>query len=168
MCLNIKREKVKTRTKTVYDYKNADIDGLLKYIKEFDFNTSVFSKNVYLQTELFSKVLIDAFTKFVPQRAVCIKPDEPPWLSAYTRCLLRKKNRNYKLFKKSSHNLVNAKNTNKSQEYITILTNKKDKSHKNSRIAANESLKANRRVQNEFYNTVNSTMNRPDLELYQK
>ena len=48
LSLNIKREKLKTKTKTVYDYKNADIDGLVKHIKEFDFNTSVFSKNVYL------------------------------------------------------------------------------------------------------------------------
>ena len=36
-------QKVKARTKTVYDYKNADIIGLRNHIKQYDFNTTVFS-----------------------------------------------------------------------------------------------------------------------------
>ena len=50
-----------------------------------------------------------------------------------------------------------------SEEYITILVNRKVKAHKNSRVSANESTKANRRVQNDFFNTVNSTINRNDI-----
>ena len=95
---------------------------------------------------------------------ICFRPDDPPWLNSYLRLLLRKKNRNYKLFKIASKNLANAiSNPSNSQEYITILINRKSKSHKNSRVAANESSKANKRVQNVFYNTVNSTMNRHDI-----
>ena len=169
LCLDLKMEKIKPKTKTIYDYHNADVEGLINYIKMFDFNQTVFSQNICNQTEIYSKVLQNALNKFVPQKVICFRPDDPPWLNSYTRLLLRKKNRNYKLFKTASKNLSNAiSNPHKSQEYITILVNKKSKAHKNSRVAANESTKANRRVQNVFYNTINSTMNRHDLSAKKK
>ena len=160
VCFDIKREKRKTYTKLVYDYKSVDVDKLLKYIKEFDFNTSIFTKNVCSQAEVFSQVLLDAFEKFIPSKTITIKPNAPAWSNTYTRLLLRKKNRNYSIFKKASTNLINAQNNqSESQDVLISLLNKKNKTYKNARIAANESLKANRRVKNEFYNTVNSTMN---------
>ena len=98
---------------------------------------------------------------------MCVRPDTPAWSNTYTRLLLRKKNRNYRLFKKASCKLANAlTNPSCTDEYITILQNKKSKSHKNSRIAANESVKANQRVKDTFYNTMNLTMN--NLKIYSK
>ena len=55
-----------------------------------------------------------------------------------------------------------------SEEYITILVNRKVKAHTNLRVSANKSTKANRRVQEEFYNTVNSTMNRNAISAKKK
>ena len=82
---------------------------------------------------------------------------------------IAQKNRNYKLFKTASQNFARTMfNPNQSQEYITILVNRKNKAHLNSRVAANESLKANRRAQTAFYNTVNSTMNRHDISAKKK
>ena len=37
LCLDLKIEKSKPKTKIIYDYNNADMDGLIKYIKQFDF-----------------------------------------------------------------------------------------------------------------------------------
>ena len=36
---NTKTTKQKQKTKIIYDYKNADIQGLINYIKEIDFNS---------------------------------------------------------------------------------------------------------------------------------
>ena len=73
------------------------------------------------------------------------------------------------MFKKDSCKLANAYlNPSCTDEYITLLQNKKIKSQKNSRIAANESLKANRRVKDCFYNTVNLTMNNPEISAKKK
>ena len=113
----------------------------------------MFSQNICHQTETYSKVLQNALDQFVPQKVICFRPDDPPWLNSYTRLLLRKKNCNYRLFKTAAKNLANAiSNPHKSQEYITILVNKKSKANKNSRVTANKSTKANRRVQSVFYN----------------
>ena len=46
---------------------------------------------------------------------------------------------------------------------ITKLRKRKEKNRKNSRIASNESIKANRRVKNSFYNSVNQTTNNPEI-----
>lgn len=169
LCLDVKRTKKKTNKKTIFDYKSADINGLQTYIKEFDFNNKIFSLNVNQQTEAYSRVLIEAFSQFVPSRTVAIKPDTPPWCNTYTRLLLRKKNRNYSLFKKASKKLsVAEQDETQEQEYITRIRNKKIKLHKNARVAANESLKANRRVKQVFYNSINNLMNNHEVSAKKK
>ena len=86
---NILSQRLKSKNKTIYDYKNADIIGLIKYIKEFDFNTNLFSYPIEAQTELYSKVLTDAFAQFVPCKTVNIRQNDQPWVNSYTRLLLR-------------------------------------------------------------------------------
>ena len=156
---NIIFQKVKPKTKIMYDYKNADVNGLISYIKQFDFNSAVFSHPTVAQAELYSKVLTDAFTLFVPCKTVIIRSNDQPWSNSYTRLLLRKKNRNYQIYKKANsvyNNMLSQPNTN--PETLTKYLTKKKKAFAKSRIAANESSKANRRVKFAFYNTVNSTM----------
>ena len=54
--------RVASQLKTVYDYKNADIIGLRNHIKQYDFNTTVFSHPAVHQVQYFEKILIDAFS----------------------------------------------------------------------------------------------------------
>ena len=85
---DISIQKQKSKLKIIYDYKNTDVEGLLKYITEFDFNTAVFNHPTELQTKLYSNVLTDAFEKFVPVKAVKIRIEDQPWANNYTRLLL--------------------------------------------------------------------------------
>ena len=164
LCMDIKREQLPSHSKTIFDYKNADVEGLISYIKNTNFDQLVFSNDVLQQTEIYSKILVTAFNKFVPTITFSVKPTSPPWCNSYTRLLLRKKNRNYGLFKKASRILGNTVlNNPNNEELITKLINRKNKAHKNSRVAANESLKANRRVKDAFYNSVNTTMNNHEI-----
>ena len=91
-------QKTKNRTKTIYDYKNADVDGLINHIKNYDFDRVVFSHPTVLQADIFDKILIDAFSQFVPCKSVPIRVNDQPWSNTYTRLLLRKKNRNYLIY----------------------------------------------------------------------
>ena len=156
---NTKCEKQKPKTKIIYDYNNTDVNGLIKYIKEFDFEQHVFCHPTVNQTELYSKVLSDAFTKFVPSKTVTIRPNDQPWSNTFTRLLLRKKNRSYLLYKKYEIDYKNLTNEpNPPPEIVTRLLNKKNNAHKKARDAANESTKLNRRAKAAFNNTVNATM----------
>ena len=156
--LNLQIAKVKT--KLVYDYQKADVDSLINYIKSFDYETSVFSHPVVLQPEKFDQILKDAFAQFVPCKHVTIRPNDQPWSSSYTRLLLRKKNRNYLIYKKISSDYNQLLNQNNiSPECLTRHKNKKDNAHTKARNAANTSNLANRRAKISFYNTVNATMN---------
>ena len=92
---NTKTNKQKQQTKIIYDYNNADVQGLIKYIKEYDFNTSVFCHPIVDQTEIYSDILKKAFAMFVPSKTVVIRPTDQSWCNGFTRLLLRKKNRNY-------------------------------------------------------------------------
>ena len=52
-------QKPKAKTKTVYDYKNADISGLIRHVKQLNFDTAVFSHPTEVQADLYNKILIE-------------------------------------------------------------------------------------------------------------
>ena len=123
-----KCEKPTTKTKQVYDYTNADINGLITHIKVFDFQKAVFNYPAINQAELYSNALADAFHQFIPIKNVQIRPNDQPWTNSYTRLLFRKKNRNYQIYKKASneYNKMLSDN-NSSQTILTKYLNKKKK-----------------------------------------
>ena len=166
---DIKTEKVTPKTKTIYDYKNADIAGLCQYIKEYDFDNLVFSSPVLEQTELYTNMLIDSFSKFVPCKNVIIRPLDAPWCTKFTRLLLRKKNRNYLFYKKCDKEYRNSLvDPGISPDILTKILHKRNKAWEKSRQAANVSSKFNRRAKEDFFNTVNNTMHNQSISAKKK
>ena len=161
--------KEKVICKDVFDYKNIDEIGLRNYIKDFDFESTVFTLPVKEQANEMTKILHSALKKFVPVKKIIIKPSDQPWVISYTRLLMRKKNRNYHLYKKISFAYLNAQNMHgTTHETITRLKDKKDKAFKKANNSAIESKKANLRVKNAFFNTVNSTMQNHEISAKKK
>ena len=97
---NIQLTKPKPTTKTVFDYKNCDMDGLIKYIQTYDFKSLVFNEPTKDQPEKFTDMLTEAFSKFVPSKTITLHLQDQPCSNSYTRLLLRKRNRNYQIYKK--------------------------------------------------------------------
>ena len=129
----------------------------------------VFSHPVDRQTDIYSDVLKQAFAKYVPVKTITIRPSDAPWCNSYTRLLLRKKNRNYQIYKKYETDYKNILNSNNHRpEIVTRLLNKKDNAFKKSRDSANESLKANRRVKAAYSNTINSILTNPSITAKKK
>ena len=164
-----KNIKPKLKTRTIYDYKNADVEGLIKHIKEYNFEHCVFSKPVIEQADIFSNILKQAFSTYIPSKSVTIRPNDQGWCNSFTRLLLRKKNRNYLFYKKCELDYQKCLNeTNSSPELVTRLLHKKTKAHQKSREAANDSNKANRRAKSSFYNTMNDTLRNSNLSAKKK
>ena len=89
---------------------------------------------------------------------------DQPWSNTFTRLLLRKKNRNYSIYKKINSDYLTLSNqVNTSPELLTRYQIKKDKAFSKAREAANASNLANRRAKFAFYNSVNSTMNNCEI-----
>ena len=147
-----------TKTKIIYDYKNADFPGLIKYIKDYFFESTVFSQPIKDQTNIYTYILKKGFEKFVPLNTITIRPYDAPWCNSYTRLLLRKKNRNYKIYKKyeTDYQKIITSN-NPSPETVTRYLNRKNKAFEKSRQSANESCKANKKVKTAF--SINSVLN---------
>ena len=98
---------------------------------------------------------------------VIFRPCDQPWSN--TRLLLRKKNRNYSLYKKINSDYISLTNqANTSPEIITRYLTKKNKAYSKAREAANASNLANRRAKFAFYNSVNSTMNNHNISAKKK
>ena len=90
-------------------------------------------------------------------------------MNSYTRLLLRKKNRNYRIFKKVNLDLLSVLGKHgHSDELVTRLRHKKNRAHKRSRISANESSKANLRAKNAYFNTVNAIMQNYEISAKKK
>ena len=149
--------------------KIADIAGFIQYIKEYDFENSIFCRPVKDQTELYTEVLKQGIAKFVPLKTITIRLSDAPWCNSYTRLLLRKKNRNYKIYKKHETDYKNLSNTiNPRPEIVTKYLNRKNKAFEKSRQSANESTKANTRAKTAYCNTVNSVMNNQSISAKKK
>ena len=105
-----------------------------------------------------------AFAQFIPCKTVPIRVNDQLWSNSYTRLLLRKKNRNYQMYKKADNVYKNMLNQQTfSQEIMTKYLKKKNKAQLKAQNASNESTKANRRVKLAFFNSVNSTMNNSSI-----
>ena len=82
---------------------------------------------------------------------------------------MRKKNRNYHIFKKVNSAFVSLLNKQgHSEELVTRLREKKCRASKRARVSANESSKANLRAKNAFFNTVNATMQNYEISAKKK
>ena len=163
------KTQAKIKSKTIYDYKNADEKGLLKYLNDFNFHTEVLSKPVNEQAEVFSEILIKAREKYIPTKQIIIRPQDQPWTNRFTRLLLRRKNRNYLIFKKASLKYKRCRsNPSSDEEILTRLLHKKEKAFEKSKSADEDSKKANRRSKLNFFNTINATMKNSDISAKKK
>ena len=161
---SISCQKQKPRTKVVYDYKNADINGLINHIKQFDFGSTVLNEPIFQQADALTRILKESFSKFVPVKTIILRPQDQPWSNSYTRLLLRKKNRNYLIYRKMHTEYKRKLNIpTSSQETLTRLKNKTDKAYIKSRSSANQSSRANRHVKMTYFNSVNSTLNNSSI-----
>ena len=134
----------------------------MKYIKNIDFYALVFSQPLRPQGDSFTTILTYAFSKFVPTKKFTLRPKDQPWTNTYTRLLLTKKIGTIEFFKMANAKYLNATNSsNHSPEFITqLLLSKINKYHKYQESNA-QSTYANKKAKNNFYNSVNATMNNP-------
>ena len=157
------------QTKQVFDYNDIDEPGLISYIKNIDYDSLVFTKPLQDQAQIMTDILTQAFSLFVPSKTIVISPSCQPWSNTYTRLLLRKKNRNYKLFKKLNNKYLNKlTQPNTPPEVLTALLNKKNKVFNTARESANQSTYANKRSKVNFYNGVNALMKNPNISAKKK
>ena len=167
--LNTKSIRHKQKTRIIYDYQNADEAGLIKYIKEYDFENTVFNLPTVNQTVAYTQILQDAFAKFVPSKTVFIRNTDQPWCNNFTRLLLRKKSRNYQFYKKCELEYQNTlKQFNPAPELVTRLLNEIDKAHDKARTSANDSSKANRRAKSAYFDSVNNVLRNPSFSAKKK
>ena len=87
----------------LHDYDNTDTKGLREHLKNIDWQKNIYDLNAIDQPAAMSRILIDALDKFVPIKSYTARSQDQPWATAHTRLLLRKKNRNYKIFRLITH-----------------------------------------------------------------
>lgn len=167
--LNIERPKITSESKQTFDYKNVDISKLESYLMNCNFNEIVFSNPIENQADIFSNFLKKVIADFVPVKYIKVHSNDQPWTTKLTKLLLRKKNRNYLMYKKANESyLKNLNNPNISEETITRLQCKLDQKLRKARYAANESTKANRRAKLNFYNSVKAILHNKDVPAKKK
>ena len=156
--------KPKSRMIKLYDYDHTDISGLNNYLDNVDWQEKVYNLPTKEQPSAMASLLTEALNRFVPTKTFKAHTNDQPWTNAHTRRLLRKKNRNYKLFKKANETYIAAKNNPQSTpETVTKLLNNKQNKFNKSRQASNESVKANRRAKTDYFNSVNATLRNREL-----
>ena len=78
LCLSLEQKSKQPKQTIIFDYKNADLEGLTNFIKGYDFENQVFSLPVQDQADRYSQILISCFDQFVPKKTVFLKPHSIP------------------------------------------------------------------------------------------
>ena len=73
-----KSQKQFLKTRKMYDYKNANVEGLIQHIKKYDFDNVVFGRPIPEQAEAYTKVLKQSFEQFLPIKTITIRPNDAP------------------------------------------------------------------------------------------
>ena len=81
---------------------------------------------------------------------------------------MRKKNKNYQLFKKANCKYLSATSRPNIPPIVTSLRNNKNLPFSADRESAQQSKYANKRGKNNFYNSVNSTLNNFEITAKKK
>ena len=87
LLLLVKKTKPKANQKRVFDYSKINTNELIAFLNNIDYNTRVFSLPIIDQADVYSDILSDAFTRFVPSKLVTIRQCDQLWLNKFT-CLL--------------------------------------------------------------------------------
>ena len=88
--------KKKAYTRTMWDYKNADLKTFRKDISLFNWDTLFNGNDVDTAAELWTDKVLDLAKKSVPNKSVTIRPNDKPWYSNTLRKLCRQKDRLHK------------------------------------------------------------------------
>jgi hypothetical protein len=81
----------------------VDVNGLIKFINEYDFENSVFNHPITDQTEIYTEILKLGFEQLIPVKTITIRPSDAPWCNSYKAAFeikKKKKNRYYHIYKK--------------------------------------------------------------------
>ena len=77
----------------VWDYKHFNEYDIAKVLDQVDWNFLFFNKNVHELVSLLNRILMNAFSKFIPNKLVTFNDKNPPWMTSNLRDKTRKATR---------------------------------------------------------------------------
>ena len=58
---------------------------MIKFFKDYDYETAVFDLPYTRQSEAFTDILLEGLEKFVPSKSIAITTKDVPWQNSYTK-----------------------------------------------------------------------------------
>ena len=91
--LKFKKKQNKCHTRKIYNYNQADFDGLQNYIQIFNWDNIFANNDVNTIAELMVKTISNCIDEFIPHKLVTIRQNDTSWMNGNIRTLMRKRNR---------------------------------------------------------------------------
>ena len=77
--------------RTIWDYKNADTSSIQRAIENFNWQYAFESKTINEKVQVFSEVLMNILSNFVPHKLLKFNYKQPPWMNLKISSPLRKR-----------------------------------------------------------------------------
>ena len=98
--LNIKRERSKCYTRSIWNLKQVNWKDLNTHLKQVDWSPAFSKPNASEIVTEWTDIYITEIKKFIPFKQVRIRPNDAKWMTPELRRLMRKRNRIYRTAKK--------------------------------------------------------------------
>ena len=85
----------------VWDYNKADIEKIKKSIEQVHWENIFNHKNPHQQVAIFSKTIINIFSKFVQNRVITCDDRDQPWMNDFLKNKIKWKTKIYKDYVKN-------------------------------------------------------------------
>lgn len=128
--------------RTVWDFKNIDIDALNEALSAAPWGTAY---EVYDDIDdiehYWTSLFLDTAKQYIPTRIITIRPYSKPWITKSLRLLIKRKNRLWRRFKKSQ----------------------KPEHHDIYRHVRNQTVREVTKAKNHYFNSIVPTLQNPEL-----
>ena len=102
--LKFLRPENKTYKRKVWNYKLADFNGYREILSDYNLEEKVsLSNDIDENINCISEAITSAAEQAIPNKMATVRPDEHPWITSQIRRLIRKRERTYRKFKRTSN-----------------------------------------------------------------
>ena len=103
--LNVKCPPPPRYPRRIWHYDRANVECINKAISDYDWDGSLDScLNIDTQVELFTNVLTNVFTNYIPFDDIIVKPKDPPWFTNNIKSFYNKYKKKYRMYIKNGRN----------------------------------------------------------------
>ena len=107
----------------IWHYNRADYDGIRRSMYNFDWDGTFRNINIDEQVQIFSNVILNIMSNFIPNEIITINDKDPPWITSNIKNKIANKNSLFDKYIKNGRNIFDLQKVERARDDIINAIN---------------------------------------------